>query len=104
MNLHPFGDWRWWLASWLCYFACRLRRQRWYVADTWHGVPGNRAAELRQQIWMEAASQIACYRDESDYHEYMDSLRPRLGELAQLASEAWGHYPEAKARLVIWPP
>lgn len=102
---HPFGrrsfkeaigDWRWWLASWLSYFACRLRRQKWYVADSWHGVPGNRAGELQQQIWTEAVAQIGRFSDDYQYHEYIESLEPRLNELAQLATADWGHYPQPK--------
>ena len=73
---------RWALADRLSYLACKLRGHEWYVADTFHGVPGNRAAELRQQIWVEVILQSTA-----------DKIEPMLGELAQLAGENWGHEP-----------
>lgn len=80
---------RWWLAGWLCRFACWLRKEEWRVADTWHGVPGNRANELRQQIWVEVVT--SNLRDDQ---QALDSIDRNLAELAQAAGEAWGH---------IWP-
>lgn len=82
--------WRWRLAGWLSYLACRLRGQKWYVGDTWHGVQGNRAAELKQKIWLDAVSQICRFREEQEYQEFIDDLEPRLDELAQLAGENFG--------------
>jgi hypothetical protein len=86
-------DFRWMLADWLSYFACRLRGHKWFLADSWHGVPGNRASELKQQIWIEAVSQICRYSEDGQFWEYIERLEPKLDELAQLAGANWGHRP-----------
>ncbi len=80
---------RWTLPGWLCWLACRLRGQRWYVSDSWHGVPGNRASDLQQQIWQDCVS-FNVGRDD----DFLETLEPKLNELSQLAGEAWGH---------VWP-
>lgn len=82
---------RWRIADWLSYFACRLRGHKWYTADAWHGVPGNRASELRAQIWISAVAQIARFSNIEQHQEYLDCLEPKLNELAQLAGHNWGH-------------
>lgn len=81
---------RFWIAGWLSRIACWLRGEKWYVADTWHGVPGNRAAELRQRIWMRCVTLEALDKGTCD----LEAIDSDLTELAQAAGEAWGH---------IWP-
>lgn len=83
--------WRWCVADWLSFAACKLRGQKWCLSSAWHGVPGNRAADLQQQIWTEAVAQILRFSDEAEYREYIESLESKLWELAQLAGENWGH-------------
>lgn len=77
---------RWTVAGWLCWLACKCRGQRWYVGDNWAGVPGNRAAELKQAIFEECVTSYAGERE-----EFLSVVEPKLDELAQLAGEAWGH-------------
>ena len=77
------------VAGWLCRFAAALRGEKWYVADTWHGVPGNRAAELKQRLWTDYV--LAWDKEDKDALEGVDR---DLTELAQAAGEAWGH---------VWP-
>ena len=77
------------VAGWLCRFAAALRGEKWYVADTWHGVPGNRAAELRQKIWIQCVAEW-----HADDKETLKTIDRDLSELAQAAGEAWGH---------VWP-
>lgn len=77
------------IADWLCRTAAWLRGEKWYVADTWHGVPGNRIAELRQQIWIEVAT--SNIREDENALAMIDR---NLAELGQAAGEAWGH---------VWP-
>lgn len=67
------------IADWLSFIACKLRGDKWYEADAFHGVPGNRAAELRTQIW------------QSIYGNADEKTYDNLQELAQLAGENWGH-------------
>lgn len=81
---------RWRIADYLSRIACWLRGHKWYVADTWHGVPGNRAAELRQQIMIECVT-CSALRDDPGALPLIDR---NLTELAQLAGENWGH---------VWP-
>lgn len=75
------------LADWLSFLACKLRGDRWYVADTWHGIPGNRAAELRQQIFL-----WCVLTANNDWP--LKEVEPQLEELGQLARENCGH---------VWP-
>lgn len=88
------------LADYLCRFACYLRGEKWYVADTWHGVPGNRAAELRQKIWLEVVylKSVACDGADADtcdsVDETLDTIDHSLAELSQVAGESCGH---------VWP-
>lgn len=84
---------RWRLADYLSRIACWLRGQEWYVADTWHGVPGNRAAELKQIVWVNAVAQDALSRPLEDQEE-LKNIERAVAELAQLAGENWGH---------VWP-
>lgn len=79
----------WRIADYLSRVACWLRGHKWYVADTWHGVPGNRAAELRQRVWVNAVL-LANFDDEIDM-DRLNSLDRDLSELAQAAGENWGH-------------
>lgn len=77
-----------WLASW-------LRGEPWYVADAWHGVPGNRAAELCQQARDEMI-RVMDWNDEDDKEAFGRHER-KLNELGRLAGESWGHvWPKTK--------
>lgn len=90
MNLHRL---RWQLADILSWLACKLRGHRWYMADTWHGVPGNRAAELGERIREDFILRID-WQTEKDAFERVES---EIEELAQMAGENWGHvYPKTK--------
>lgn len=80
------------LADWLARWAAWCRGERWYVADAWHGVPGNRAAELRQQIRDELIGRLRFSDDEG--RETIERVERLSAELAQLAGEKWGH---------VWP-
>lgn len=79
-----------WLADRLCRRASWLRGERWYVADAYGGVPGNRVAELRQLIWQEAVT--LCHNVEED-QDSLDRINIAVAELAQAAGEAYGFYP-----------
>jgi hypothetical protein len=83
---------RWNIADWLSWLACKLRGHRWYVADAWYGVPGNRANELKSQI-RDQLILLADFQNESD-RDKLDLADERLDELCQMAGENWGH---------IWP-
>lgn len=91
MRTYP-GGFRWWLAGWLCRCACWLRGERWYVADTWHGVPCNRASELEQKIWAEVVLLEAGVPIKD--RQALDGIARNLAELSQTAGAAWGH---------VWP-
>lgn len=78
------------LADWLCRIASWLRGEKWYVADAWHGVPGNRASELRQRIWQKCVALQVGHDDKS----WLTEIDRDLTELAQAAGESWGH---------VWP-
>lgn len=83
---------RWRLSDWLSRLACALRGHPWYVADAWHGVPGNRVSELHSQI----RDFLIIKTDFQDTNS-LDNLvaaEEKLDELAQLAGENWGH---------VWP-
>lgn len=80
------------LAGRLARVVCWLRREKWYVADAWHGVPGNRVAELRQQIRHEFLVRMN-FSDEDD-KEAFEKVNRLCDELAQRAGETWGH---------VWP-
>jgi hypothetical protein len=86
-------DARWWLAGWLAWAACRLMGHRWYVADVWHGIPGNRAAELEQMVW-EKAVLLQAIHGEQMKQDTLQELEPALRELAQAARAVSGH---------VWP-
>ena len=79
---------RWKIADILSLVACKLRGHEWYLADVWHGVPGNRAAELREKVWQNAVLLTPAREYKSDL---MAELESDLNELAQLAGENWGH-------------
>lgn len=79
------------IADWLSRIACWLRGHKWYVADTFYGVPGNRAAELQQQVWVDVC--ILAGNSPED-REALGTIDARLNELSQLAGENWGH---------VWP-
>jgi hypothetical protein len=83
---------RWFLADWLSWCACKLRGHRWYVADAWHGVPGNRVNELESQI-RDQLIFLADFQNESD-RDKVNLADECLGELCQMAGENWGH---------VWP-
>lgn len=83
---------RWFLAAWLRRIACWIMGEKWYVSDCWAGAPGNRAAELRQQIWEWMVSEAVC---NGDGLKDLDGIEKALSELAQIAGESWGHiYPK----------
>lgn len=82
---------RWQIADMLSFAACRLRGQKWYIANTFQGVPGNRASELRQGIWTGCVL-LASGKD----NEMLSDVSRNLDELAQMAGENWGHFPRAK--------
>lgn len=86
------SDFRWWLAGRLCRIACWLRGERWYVADSWHGTPGNRASELNQRIWSMTVAIDAANIEQNK--EWLDDIERDLTELSQASGAAWGH---------IWP-
>lgn len=92
MNKRRVHRLRWALADRLSRLACCLRGHRWYVADAWHGVPGDRVNELRSQIWDEMII-LANLHDETHVGA-LNRADEKLGELAQFAGENWGH---------IWP-
>lgn len=91
MNTYK-SNFKWWLAGWLCRVACWLRGETWHVADSWHGVPGNRASELEQRIWQHIVVVDATARNRDP--RFLDSTLTDLKELSQAAGAAWGH---------IWP-
>ena len=80
---------RWKLADWLSFAACKLRGQKWYLGASWHAVPGNRAADLSQQVWVEIVSNASL--KSQDAREFLGHIEPRFKELAQMAGENWGH-------------
>jgi hypothetical protein len=83
---------RWRIADWLSRVACWLRGHSWYVADAWHGVPGNRVSELSQRIRDELILRIDL--NDEDENQAFQRATAELEELAQMAGENWGH---------IWP-
>jgi hypothetical protein len=83
--------WRWFIAGWLRRAACWVMREPWYVADAWHGVPGNRPAELKQRIFQNIVILAPWETHENDTFKETEA---DLAALAQLAGESWGH---------IWP-
>lgn len=84
---------RWWLAYRLCWLAARLRGEKWYVGDSWHAAPGNRASELEQRIWQHAVIG-STITDAELKKETLNDIERDLSELSQAAGAAWGH---------IWP-
>lgn len=74
-----------WLADRLAYATCKLRGHKWYRTSIW-GLPGNRAWELKNEIW---CSLVSSYIDNKDG---VYAIEDGLNELAQMAGEAWGHY------------
>lgn len=83
---------KWKLADILSRIAVWLRGQRWYHPDNWGGVPGNRAAELKQTIW-----ERCCLLDmatENKNPDWLKQIDTELSELGQLAGENCGR---------IWP-
>lgn len=85
---------RWFIADWLSYAACRLRGQKWYCSSNWAGVPGNRAADLKQSVWERCVALEACstFKDP----EWLDNIDRELTELGQIAGENWGLNPRPK--------
>lgn len=84
---------RWFIAAWLRRIACWIMGEKWYVSDCWASTPGNRVAELHQQIWEWMVSQTDL--TDRDRRDELDSIGKRLSELAQIAGESWGHiYPK----------
>lgn len=85
-----------WLADWLCYAAVRLRGDRWYVSDNCAGMPGNRAAELKQSIFERCIAQVDV--SDPEQMDFVSAVDREAAELAQLAGEAWGFvWPAAAA-------
>jgi hypothetical protein len=80
---------RWKLADWLSFAACKLRGHKWYLGDSWYPVPGNRAADLRQQVWVSICAHVTPFG--SDSLDFLDEIEPKIDELAQMAGENWGH-------------
>lgn len=86
-----------WLACWLARAVCWLRGEQWYVADAWYGVPGNRAAEIRQQIRDELILNLDLNDEEEK--EAFHRVERLSAELAQGAGESWGHvWPKEKRK------
>ena len=87
------GEWlgraRWKMADILSIIACKLRGHKWYIADNWAGVPGNRAAELKQSVW-ERCVALEVTAENKDT-EWLDAIDRELTELGQIAGENWGH-------------
>ena len=83
---------RHWIADRLSFAACRLRGHKWYLGDSWHSVPGNRATDLSQRIWTDVVFISVPFKDEDQ--DARARIEKHLEELAQLAGENWGH---------IWP-
>lgn len=98
-RMHRF---RWATADWISRLACWLRGHKWYVADAWAGVPGNRANELQSQLH-------ECLVIQTDFEDdsSMETLKRGeeiLDELAQLAGCNWGHiWTEAQKTAVFQP-
>lgn len=85
-------DFRYWLAARLCRTACWLRGEKWYVGDSWAGMPGNRASDLQQSIWERCVALEAVSGNKDP--EWLNLIDSELTELGQAAGESWGH---------IWP-
>lgn len=80
---------RWDLADILSKLACKLRGQKWYMADNMANCHGNRAAELRQSIWEQC---VVLNLSDND-KEPLNKIDVELAELGQIAGENWGHRP-----------
>lgn len=78
---------KWWLSHRLAWLVCWLRGEKWYVSDNWASVPGNRTAELVQNIWENV---VILWASRDDRQE-LDTIDRDLKELAQIAGESWGH-------------
>lgn len=78
---------RWRLANWLSKLACKLRGTPWHLSDNMSGVPGNRAAELKQRIWERCVALETC-SDNKD-PEWLKLIEHELDELGQIAGENW---------------
>ena len=87
---------KWKLADWLSRLACQLRGQPWYRAACWAGVPGNRAAELKQTLW-ERCVALEMGSGQKD-PEWLEQIERELTELGQIAGENWGHIAPAQER------
>jgi len=81
------------IADWLSRIACWLRGHKWYVADSWYGVPCNRPSELQQQIWLDVVC-LTVGDHTPETKTMLDTIEKRLDELSQAAGANWGH---------IWP-
>lgn len=82
---------RWQLADQLSRLACWLRGHAWYSPNNMSGVPGNRAADLKQSIWERC---VVLSNSPTDDADTLGTIDKDLTELGQLAGEQWGH---------IWP-
>ncbi len=80
---------RWKIADYLSFVACKLRGQRWYPSYCFGGVPGNRAAELKQSVWERCVALEIC--SENKDPEWLNKIDQELTELGQIAGENWGH-------------
>lgn len=84
--MNPVPQWRWTLAGKLCRFAAWLRREKWYYANAFHGVEGNRANELESQI---RDNVILNGGPPEVWMPILDSIQPKVAELAQMAQTKW---------------
>jgi hypothetical protein len=79
---------RWIIADWLSYFACRLRGHQWtQLPSNYPGIYGNEAAALKDRIWH--LSVLANHPKPST--DYLEEIETNLDRLARLAGENWGH-------------
>lgn len=80
---------KWLMADYVSRLACWLRGHKWYAGDTWSGVSGNRAAELRQSVWERCVALEAASENKDPY--WLSKIDAELTELGHLAGEQWGH-------------
>ena len=82
---------RWAIADYLSFLACKLRGNKWYMANNMANVMGNRAAELRQSVW-ERCVALELSAEKKD-PEWLNLIDAELTELGEIAGENWGHFP-----------
>jgi hypothetical protein len=77
------------LAGRLCWLACLLRGDKWYLGEAWHGPPGNRSADLQHLIWLDVVLISFPFKEEDE--DALNRIEKHLAELSQAAGESWGH-------------